>query len=186
MQQHLETGCAECLKNSDIWRGVVELANRETGCEPPAWAIRAVNASFAVHKAVRRPTERLELATLLLDSMLQPAVAGVRGTPAVARQLLYKAGSLCIDMRLQTKPGSDSMVLVGQLLDSTKPDHGISGIPVSLIAKGGKVVKGKTNKVGEFDFGITSFGQIHLVFGMGKSRTIIVPVPNAKKDQDLA
>src|ERR1700733_1116540 len=178
MQQHLDTGCAKCSETTEIWRGVVDLASRENTYEPPAWAVQAVNAGFAVSRAVPHQPGMLELARLLFDSALQPIAQGVRGTPSVVRQLLYRSGSVCIDMRMQPKPGSDSMVLIGQLLDSAKPDHGISGIPVSLLCKGDTVSLVKTNDVGEFDFGIAAFNNLQIAFAIGDSRTIVVPVPD--------
>jgi len=162
----------------------MEIEKVQNACEPPAWAVQAVNSSLALRKAVPAPA-KMELARLLFDSALQPIAVGVRGSSAVVRQLLYKSGSVCIDMRMQPKPGSDAVVLMGQLLDSTKPDHGVSGIPVSLLCKGDTVSRGKTNDVGEFDFGITALDHLQLAFGIGDSRTIIVPVPDGESARDL-
>jgi len=186
MQQHLDEGCSRCLKTLAIWRNVVDIAKVQSACEPPAWAVQAVNASFALRKVVPLPAGKLELARLFFDSALQPAVVGVRGSSPVVRQLLYKSGSVCIDMRMQPTPGSDSLVLMGQLLDSAKPDHGISGVPVSLLSEGDTVSRGRTNDVGEFDFGITALDHLQLVFGIGGDRTIIVPVPDGESARDLA
>ncbi len=156
----------------------MQLANREKSYEPPAWAVLAVKASFGARKGIPSRQGTLELAKLLFDSALQPAMAGVRGTASISRQLLYKSGSVCIDMRMQPKPGSDSMVLMGQLMDSAKPNQGMSGIAVSLLCKGDTVSRGRTNDVGEFDFGMTAHSQLQLVFGIGDRRTIVVPVPD--------
>jgi hypothetical protein len=185
MQQHLDTGCTKCSKTLEIWRRVMNLANREASYEPPVWAVQAVNASFAVSRAIPHPAGKLELARLLFDSALQPIALGVRGTGSVVRQLLYRSGSMCIDMRMQPKPGSDSMVLIGQLMDSAKPDHGIGGIPVSLLSKGDTVSRVRTNEVGEFDFGIAALSNLQLVFGIGDSRTIVVPVPDGESSRGL-
>lgn len=154
----------------------MEFANLEKTLEPPSWALHAVRAGFSAQKATPlRGT--LEFAKLLFDSALQPAMAGVRATASIARQLLYKSGTVCIDMRMQPKPGSDSMVLIGQLMDSARPDKGMSGVSVSLLCNGHTVSRGKTNDVGEFDFGMTTQAQLQLVFGVGDRRTIVVPVP---------
>jgi hypothetical protein len=158
----------------------MNFANREKACEPPSWAVQAVNASFRLRNATPDWKGTLEIAKLFFDSALQPAMAGVRGTASVARQLLYKSGSVCIDMRLQPTPGSDSMVLMGQLMDSTKPDQGMSGIPVRLLCKGDTVSRGKTNDVGEFDFGLTTQSQLQIAFGIEELRTIVVPVPDSE------
>jgi hypothetical protein len=185
MQRHLDQECSKCSKTLAVWRRLVDIAKIQNTSEPPAWAVQVVNASFALRKVVPFPAGKLELASLLFDSSLQPIAAGVRGSSAVVRQLLYRSGSVCIDMRMQPKPGSDSLVLMGQLLDSAKPDHGISGIPVSLLSAGDTVSRGRTNDVGEFDFGITALDHLQLVFGIGDSKTIIVPVPDGESARDL-
>ncbi len=185
MQQHLDEGCTKCSKTLALWRRVVDITKLQNTWEPPAWAVQAVNASFALRKVVSFPAGKLELARLLFDSALQTVTVGVRGSSAAVRQLLYRSGSICIDMRMQPKPGSDAVVLMGQLLDSAKPDHGVSGIPVSLLSEGDTVSRGRTNDVGEFDFGITTLDHLQLVFGIGESRTIIVPVPDGESVKDL-
>ncbi len=163
----------------------MDIAKVQNALEPPAWAVEAVNSSFALRKVVPMTAGKLELARLLFDSALQPITVGVRGSSPVVRQLLYKSSSVCIDMRMQPKPGSDSVVIMGQLLDSAKPDHGVSGIPVSLLCQGDTVSRARTNDVGEFDFGITALDHLQLVFGIGDSRTIVVPVPNGESARSL-
>jgi hypothetical protein len=186
MQKHLDEGCFECGKTLELWRRIVTLTQNQYLIEPPDWAVRTVQASFSLRKLVPFPAGTLELASLLFDSALQPmAAAGVRGSAAFP-QLLYKSGSVCIDMRVQPKPGSDSIILMGQLLDSSKPGHGIGGIPVSLLCEGDTVSRNQTNDLGEFDFGIDVLNHMQLVFGLEKSRTIVVPVPGGESSQDLA
>jgi hypothetical protein len=188
MREHLDHGCIECSKTLEKWRHIVNFANRENAYEPPAWALQAARTSFILHKtfsAEENKGRKFEIARLLFDSSLQPRTAGVRGTASVVRQLLYRSGSLCIDMRMQPRPGSQSMVLIGQLLDSAKPDHGISDIPVSLLCKGDTLSKSRTNDVGEFDFGITAADHLQLVFGIADTRNIVVPVPDGESIRGL-
>jgi hypothetical protein len=183
MREHLDHGCMKCSKTLKTWRQIVTFANQESNCEPPAYALRAVQTSFILRKtfsAKENKGRKFEIARLLFDSAFQPVTAGVRGTASVVRQLLYKSGTVCIDMRMQPKPGSQSLVLIGQLLDSAKPDHGISGIPVSLLCKGDTLSQSRTNEVGEFDFGVTAADHLQLVFGMAETRNIVVPVPDGE------
>ncbi len=186
MQKHLDEGCSKCLETMNIWRRIVTLAKdqNQNAFEPPAVAVHAARASFALRKVVPFPAGQLEVARLLFDSTLQPVAVGVRGSVAV-RHLLYKSGEVCIDVRTQPKPGSDSMVLIGQLHNSTKPDRGISGIPVSLLCDGDTVSRGRTNDVGEFDFGLTALDHLQLAFGVGSNRTIIVPIPDGESARGL-
>jgi hypothetical protein len=148
--------------------------------EPPDTSLRAVKAGFALRKVVSFPSGKLDLATLHFDSDQQPLAAGMRSGQATARQLLYKSGSVCIDMRMEPTPGSESVVLIGQLLDSMHPGHGISGVPVSLLSKGDTLLQKETNAAGEFDFGLELRSDLQLVFGIGDSRTIVVSVPDPK------
>ena len=147
--------------------------------EPPDSSLRAVKAGFALRKVISFPSGKLDLATLQFDSDRQPVAAGMRSGSGTARQLLYKSGSLCIDMRMEPTPGSESIVLIGQLLDSMHPGLGISGVPVSLLSKGDTLSRKRTNDAGEFDFGLEPHSDMQLVFGIGDSRTIVVSVPDA-------
>jgi hypothetical protein len=180
MQQHLDEECVKCLKNLDIWRHVMKFAKKEARYAPPESSIRVVEASFAMRQLMSARTEKFELAMLVFDSsQVRTVIAGVRGGYAAARQLLYKSGSVCIDMRMQPNPGSDSVMLMGQLLDSSRPAQGIGDIPVSLLCEGDTLSRKTTNQVGEFEFGFGADRDVQLVFGMGESRLLVVPVPNA-------
>jgi len=158
----------------------MEQVKQKRRMEPPDSSLQAVKTGFRLRNVVVFPSGRLDLAMLQFDSDCQPLVAGVRSGHTSARQLLYKSGTLCIDMRMQATPGSESFVLVGQLLDSMNPGHGISGIPVSLLSRGDTVSRKETNQDGEFDFGLRPGTDVQLVFGIGQSRTIVVAVPEGR------
>lgn len=180
MQRHLDESCPECSKNANTWRLVMQHTKQFSRTNPPDASLRAVKAGFSLRNVVPFPSGKLELATLQLDSDREPLVAGMRSGQATARQLLYKSGSICIDMRLEPTPGSESIVLMGQLLDSMSPGLGIGGIPVSLLSKGDTIFRKRTNEAGEFDFGFESGREMQLVFGVGESRTIVVAVPESR------
>ena len=179
MEQHLAEACPNCFKSMQIWRFVMDETQQLSRMEPPQSSTDAVKASFRLRNVVPFPSGKLDLATLQFDSDRQPLIAGVRSGHASARQLLYKSGTVCIDMRMQPTPGTESIVLIGQLLDSMRPGHGIGGIPVSLLSRGDTVSRKQTNQDGEFDFGLKPSRDVQLVFGMGDSRTIVVAVPEA-------
>jgi hypothetical protein len=140
----------------------------------------SVGSNFVPREAPLCRAESHEVATLVFDSAHAAATAGVRGAFTSARQLLYRSGTVCIDMRMQPKPGTDSVVLVGQLLDSARPTSGMGDIPVSLVSDGGTVAYRKTNNFGEFDFGFETLHNTRLIVGIGKRRTIVVPVPDGE------
>jgi hypothetical protein len=178
IQRHLGESCSECLQSAETWRRVMETTKKLAHLDPPEASLQAVKAGFGLRKVIPFPSGKLDLAVLQFDSEREPLVAGVRSGHGSARQLLYKSGSVCIDMRMQPTPGSESIILIGQLLDSLNPGHGISGIPVSLLSKGDTVSRKETNNAGEFDFGLNLQRELQLVFGIGESRTIVVSVPD--------
>ncbi|HEY1660642.1 MAG TPA: hypothetical protein VGG14_19985 [Candidatus Sulfotelmatobacter sp.] len=152
--------------------------------EPSDSSVHAVKSSFALRKVVPFPSGKLDLARLEFDSNREPIAVGMRSSQATARQLLYKSGSMCIDMRMEPTPGSESVVLMGQLLDSLDPGHGIGGVPVSVLSRGNTLSSKQTNEAGEFDFGLELSGaDTQLVFGIGNTRTIVVSVPNTKTEK---
>jgi hypothetical protein len=123
-------------------------------------------------------SEKLRVAELISDSAQPSAVTGVRASNAQARQLLYRMGSLCVDVCMQPELGSLQIMLVGQLLDSQEPGHGLGDIPVSLLCEDIPISQNRTNAVGEFCFGFRALHDAQLVFGIGEDKILIVPVPD--------
>jgi len=156
----------------------MELAKQDLNLAPPEFSVHMVKASFAMRKLESFQGGKVQLAMLVMDSRQQPAMAGVRGCSPAVRQLLYKAGRVCIDLHIRPKPGSDSVELVGQLLDSVKPSRILRDIPVALMQRGNSVSNTKTNDAGEFDFGFDTPEDVHLAFGLD-NRTLVVPIPGA-------
>ena len=156
----------------------MNLAKQE---QPPESVVRIAKASFGMRKVALIKGGEISVATLVMDSLRQPLAAGVRGSFASVRQLLYKAGTVCIDLHISPKPGSESVLLVGQLLDSMQPTKALSNIAVDLLQSGNSVSSKKTNARGEFDFGLDASEDTHLAFGLG-DRTLLVPIPDGNID----
>jgi CheY-like chemotaxis protein len=99
----------------------------------------------------------MHTARLIFDSFLQPAPAGIRVSQLHGRRFLYQAGSLMIDLSLEP-PLTDSrrISLVGQLMDSAKPESDLDVLSVGLRGSEGPIAVSSTNKFGEF----------HLEFGL--------------------
>ena len=179
MQEHLHEGCVECSKNVAVWRRIVKFAQEEPNQQPPESSLHVAKASFAVGKIATVGAGKVEFATLVFDSAQSVIVGGFRGSAASARQLLYKSGSVCVDMYIQPKPGSESMILTGQLMDTMKPTQGIGGVLVSLMCGGNTLSHKETNTFGEFDFGLEAPHDVRLAFELDNDcRTLVVPVPD--------
>ncbi|HEY1263054.1 MAG TPA: hypothetical protein VGF06_05990 [Terriglobales bacterium] len=82
---------------------------------------------------------------------------------------------------MQPKLGSDSLVVIGQLLDSKHPDQALKNVRVSLQSERGTIARSKTNRVGEFEFRVEAFSGLQLAFAMGARRTVVVPVPEIER-----
>jgi hypothetical protein len=180
MQRHLDERCARCLEIVEIWRRVVNFASQENRCTPPESAVRLVQASFSFHKMLQFPAEGLQLAKMVFDSAQQPSAAGVRGSSTPARQLLYRSGNVCIDLQIQPRLGSGSVVLIGQVLDIATPAYGMGDVSVTLLCGGDLISRKKTNDLGEFDFRFEMLQQVQLVIGIDTNRKVVVPVPRAE------
>jgi hypothetical protein len=180
MLQHVRDKCSPCTKSLQFWRFVMDETKKLNCAGPPRPSVQAAKDQFRLRKVVAFPSGKLELARLEFDSDRGPLAAGMRSGHCLARQLLYRSGSVCIDMRMQPTPGSDSIVIIGQLLDSVNPGHGIGGIPVSLLSRGDTLSRKNTNQDGEFDFGLEPISDMQLVFGINDNRTIVVAVPEGR------
>ena len=104
-----------------------------------------------------RPKEVLRriinAAHLVFDSFLQPMPAGIRSVSQLpARQLIYQSGSLMADLWLEPQTDSNNLALVGQIVDSNRPDCQFASIPVVLHGRKGPIAVATTTKFGEFHF----------------------------------
>lgn len=151
--------------------------NQEVQGAPPESSPQVASPIFSFGDLWPFSAGNIELAELVFDSANQCPGTATRASAASARQLLYKSGSVCIDMHVQPTPGLESVVLIGQLLDSKPPRRAMKDIPVSLLCGGLAISHKKTNHVGEFDFGLGQRHHLQLVIGVGNRRMLVVPVP---------
>jgi hypothetical protein len=144
------------------------------------WLLHGGESMNFASKQSNAAAPQPEVAELVFDSARHPAVAGVRASNVQARQLLYRLGTVCVDVCMQPELGSQEVMMVGQLMDSQKPSHGIGDIPVSLLCRENPVSQNITNAVGEFCFGFRTLHGAQLVFDMSENKTLVVPVPDTE------
>ncbi|HWX55501.1 MAG TPA: hypothetical protein VN176_12990 [Verrucomicrobiae bacterium] len=152
MQEHLGE-CAKCVQTLAIMKGIATVAAREGAYEPPAGAVRMSKSLMASRESGTVKTRVIEMWPPVFDSFLQPAMAGVRSAALTAsRQLLYRKGDCCVDIRLDRAIGTNEISLIGQVLDSGQQGRGAGAIPVELM-RGEEIIAGTTtNDFGEFQF----------------------------------
>jgi hypothetical protein len=179
MQKHLATGCKRCTETVSLWQKVSKSAATEASYQPPADTVRLAKAAFATAGMAQTHEGSRGLIEVLFDSFLQPAVAGVRSVVIGTRQMLYRADPYQIDIQIEPKPGSNRLVITGQLLDLSHP--GIIGrdIQVSLSNHRGHSVIAATNQFGEFSGEIENSGDLELSIPGDGDQPIVISLRNA-------
>jgi hypothetical protein len=112
VREHLAT-CAGCSQVAVLFAEVMQIGSNEHMYEPPDGLVRTVKAYFEAER--HRISQPVGFFELLFDSMAQPVAAGTRASVASARQLLYRVGSVYVDMRVDSETNSDRAALVGQM-----------------------------------------------------------------------
>jgi hypothetical protein len=148
MESHLESGCWQCKERAESWRTVVDVRRGDPARDLPADVVRIVKAAFWTDRTWGSSSRRT-LARLTFDSLLQPAAAGVRGA-GTARQLTYEAGPLVIDLRIQSTAGKNRRQLIGQVLDSRRPEPVLEDVEVAVEDTDQLLSVTRTNASGEF------------------------------------
>ncbi len=179
MQKHLATGCKRCTETVSLWQKVSKSAAAEASYQPPADTVRLAKAAFATAGMAQAQDGSRGLIEVLFDSFLQPAVAGARSVVIGTRQMLYRADPYQIDIQIEPKPGSNRLVITGQLLDLSHP--GIIGrdIQVTLSNHRGHSVMAATNQFGEFSGEIENSGDLELSIPGDGEQPIVISLRNA-------
>ena len=97
IKAHLAAGCLNCKASSRFWGRLHTMALAESGYSPPENLVRLAKLEFAAKHEFQ--AEKWSLAGVLFDSFSQPLLAGVRSSAAVARQVVYEAEGLTVDLR---------------------------------------------------------------------------------------
>jgi hypothetical protein len=179
MQKHLATGCRRCKETVSLWQKVGKSAAVEASYQPPAHTVRLAKAAFAAASMTQAQDESRGLIEVLFDSFLQPAAAGARSVVIGTRQMLYRADPYQIDIQIEPKPGSNRLVITGQLLDLSHP--GVIGrdIQVTLSNRRGNTIIAGTNQFGEFSGEIEDSGDLELSVPGNGDQPIVISLRNA-------
>jgi len=118
-------------------------------------------------------------APLVFDSFLQPSLAGVRSSHPTVRRLLYESEGLVADLSLEELRDSQRIMLVGQVVDASKPEPQLSSIPVVLQCLAGLMGIVRTNEWGEFRFEFNSEPGVSLEIGPRENYWVSVGLPDS-------
>jgi hypothetical protein len=182
MQKHLATGCKHCAETVSVWQKVRNAAAMEASYQPSTDTLRIAKAAFAASGLARKKKESPSLVEVLFDSFLQPAVAGARSAAVGTRQMLYKAGTYQIDVQIEPKPGSNRIVVTGQLLALGQPGTAGRDIQVTLSNNRGHSAIATTNQFGEFSGEIENSGDLELSIPSDTGRPIVISLRSVLGD----
>ncbi len=174
--QHVDSGCRECNASLQLWQSVATKARNEKTYIPPEDVVHQVKAMSVL--LVRRTDNSFagELAKLIFDSFTQPIAAGVRGAATSPRQLLYRAGSLAIDLRVEVKPGEVPVFLFGQILQEGQSDRGQNAVEVTLLEGDRTLEQTKSNELGEFEMHVPVLPGLTLSLRESNGKNILIPL----------
>ena len=182
LQSHLASQCSQCQQSWLIWSQVQTIGARENTYCPPDGPIRMAKLEFAA-----RHSEENEMpGKLVFDSLSQPALAGVRsGGTVSARQMVFEADGMTVDLRFDRRPRSTCISLIGQVLNQKAPRTSLANASVSLWTEKGLVVaETKTNTLGEFQLEFEPQSQLRLSIEWVAGKAIRIPLANVSADRD--
>ena len=107
-------------------------------------------------------------------------MAGVRSASAAPRQVVFVAGDIVVDVKLEPVDESGKLHIIGQLIQSDDP-YGFGHVPVVLREADKQVAKTFTNRFGEFQFESGPHLDLALGIALPQARIIEVPLRDAKQ-----
>jgi len=140
--------------------------------------VRLAKLEFTAKQEFQR--EKWTLASVLFDSFSQSLLAGVRSGAAIARQVVYEAEGLTVDLRFDRVVPSGKVAAVGQILDSRRSGERMTGAPVVVWTEDGQLVATTTaNSHGEFQLEFEARDDLRLTARVGERR-VRMPLVNLK------
>ena len=145
--------CSDCLEIREELQQFVNWLQTDSTYEPPAetleWGVSLFQPMLQPKESVGGRIRKI-VASLVFDTYDEPATAGVRRVGAPPRQLLFRAGDVDVDVKIEAMETNDRISLVGQVLSNR--EKFFDNTPVKLESHGMVRYKTMTNFVGEFVF----------------------------------
>ncbi len=177
MQEHLDS-CQRCKSVVKAFESVADFAKRESAYTPSEDTVRIAQSYFAPMKVALSGAKQFMFGRLTFDSSQTSVAEGLRTMQDAPRQLLYISGNTVVDLRIETDPGSNRMVLGGQVLSSHKSLSDFQAIHVSLISGLETVATTATNQFGEFHMSLSTTKHLQILFEL-QTGTLAVQVPES-------
>lgn len=115
---------------------------------------------------------------LLFDSEDQSAGSGLRNSVIATRQLLFRIGSVFVDIEVGRETDSNRASLIGQMLDSSSPGHPPAGIRIALLDRNRPVASASSNDHGEFRLQFAVKDNLKLSVELDRKNPVYLPITN--------
>ena len=149
LEAHL-ANCSECLALKQEFQVLILQLREDSAFEPPDEALEwSMNLFQPVMHPEQGGTPKI-IASLVFDTFDQPMLSGVRRVGVPPRQLLFRAGDVDVDVKIESMEANNRITLVGQVLSSATKFF--DNTPVKLESHGIVRYRTTTNVVGEFSF----------------------------------
>jgi hypothetical protein len=169
--------CEECRSSSGFWGHVYELLSREGHYEPSPEVLDNVKAAFAEQESAPWWANITGFATIVFDSLLQPALAGVRSSERNTRQITVESGAFVVDLQVESATVQHQYLLTGQILSNNNSTHQINGAEVVLLSPERVVQKTRANELGEFCLDFSYGENLRLFIDIKGERGVGIMLP---------
>src|SRR3954453_10541023 len=169
--------CEECKSSSRFWSQVYDILTRESGYQPSAPAVESVKNAFPDEKPLPWLVKLADFATIVFDSCLQPALAGVRSSARSNRQITVESGSLVVDLQLESDNVQHQYSLTGQILSISNSVAQIGGAEVVLLSPDKVVQTTRANELGEFCLDFSYGDNLRLFIDIKGERGVGIILP---------
>ena len=175
MEEHLAEGCQSCTAAHADWRSVCELAGNDRAYGVPDTSTRFTKAMFSIEKAPGLMARALDAVTVLFDSDLLPAAAGVRSSaPREGRKVLYHMGDFLVDVQIEPTRDGQRTTVIGQIVAADDAAADVHGVPIVLLRDLSVIGKGLTNSSGEFHLEFSGpSGNLSIALGLREEGTVV-------------
>ena len=178
LDRHM-AACAGCFELKQEIQDFMLRLQEDSSFEPPADAVRwSVGLFQPLLQLEPDGAVRKIIAALVFDSFDRPAPAGVRSLGNEPRQLVFRAGDVDVDVKIESVETNDRITLVGQVLSGASKFF--DNTPVKLESHGIVRYKTRTNLVGEFSFDEVPKDTYHLSVDLPEGQITLFCVHRAK------
>ncbi|MFL6417297.1 MAG: hypothetical protein ACJ74Y_16695 [Bryobacteraceae bacterium] len=142
--------CDECKSSFTFWSQVYELLTREGEYQPSSAVLRLVKDALPDNQSAPWWKKVTDFASVVFDSALTPALAGVRSGARSTRQITVESGAFVVDLQLESDTVQHRYSLTGQILENGDSTAKVDGAEIVLLSPDQVMQKTSANEMGEF------------------------------------